>query len=343
MTGAEEETPGPVIRDRRRIDPVTGQAREQGGKGARHAAAKAPGSRRGSPGPGGSRPADAGDGSADGRGGDGGGRERPQAADNGGTSGPDPAAASRAEATLAERTADLQRLQAEYANYRKRVERDRTVVREQALAAVLSGLLSVLDDVGRAREHGELTGGFRSVAESLEAAVAKLGLTTYCDAGDPFDPAIHEALSLTYSPDVTEAVCARVLMPGYKVGDRILRPARVAVAEPADPVGARPGGDASDGPDGPAEAAGAGHDASDEPASAPGTGERTGGRPGGEEPAGGQAAAGAGPAAASDEAAGASKPGAAGATGEAADRVDPAKDHGRRSEAGRGDAPADAG
>jgi molecular chaperone GrpE len=133
---------------------------------------------------------------------------------------------------LAERTADLQRLQAEYANYRKRVERDRLAVREQALANVLTELLPVLDDIGRAREHGELAGGFKSVAESLEAATVKLGLTSYGEDGDPFDPNLHEALMHSYSPDVTDTTCVRILQPGYKVGDRILRPARVAVAEP---------------------------------------------------------------------------------------------------------------
>jgi molecular chaperone GrpE len=133
---------------------------------------------------------------------------------------------------LADRTADLQRLQAEYANYRKRVERDRLAVREQALANVLQGLLPVLDDIGRAREHGELTGGFKSVAESLEGVVVKLGLTAYGETGDPFDPTLHEALLHSYSPDVTEPTCVQILQPGYRVGDRIVRPARVAVAEP---------------------------------------------------------------------------------------------------------------
>jgi molecular chaperone GrpE len=140
---------------------------------------------------------------------------------------------------LAERTADLQRLQAEYANYRKRVERDRAAVREQALASVLSELLPVLDDIGRAREHDELTGGFKAVAEALEAAVTKLGLTPFGEAGEPFDPNVHEALMHSYSADVTEPACVQILQPGYRVGDRILRPARVAVAEPTDPAGAR--------------------------------------------------------------------------------------------------------
>ena len=142
-------------------------------------------------------------------------------------------------AKLAERTADLQRLQAEYANYRKRVERDRVAVREQALASVVSELLPVLDDIGRAREHEELTGGFKAIAEALESTVSKLGLTTFGEAGEPFDPNVHEALMHSYSPDVTEPTCVQILQPGYKVGERILRPARVAVAEPTDPSGAR--------------------------------------------------------------------------------------------------------
>jgi len=125
-------------------------------------------------------------------------------------------------------------VQAEYANYRKRVERDRVAVREQALANVLTGLVPILDDIGRAREHGELTGGFKSVAESLEATTAKLGLETFGDAGEPFDPRVHEALMHSYSTDVTEPTCVQILQPGYRVGDRIIRPARVAVAEPGD-------------------------------------------------------------------------------------------------------------
>jgi molecular chaperone GrpE len=137
---------------------------------------------------------------------------------------------------LAERTADLQRVTAEYANYRKRVERDRVAVREQALANVLSGLLPVLDDIGRAREHGELVGGFKSVAESLESAVAKLGLDSFGEQGEPFDPKVHEALMHSYSPDVSEPTCVQILQPGYRVGDRVLRPARVAVAEPSEPA-----------------------------------------------------------------------------------------------------------
>ncbi len=148
-------------------------------------------------------------------------------------------------AMLAERTADLQRVQAEYANYRKRVERDRAAVREHGAGQRRSRAAPVLDDIGRAREHEELTGGFKAVAEALVAAAGKLGLTTFGEAGEPFDPNVHEALMHSYSSEVTEPTCVQILQPGYKVGERILRPARVAVAEPTDPAGARTAGDAA--------------------------------------------------------------------------------------------------
>jgi molecular chaperone GrpE len=134
---------------------------------------------------------------------------------------------------LAERTADLQRLQAEYANYRKRVDRDRATVREFAVSGVLSELLPALDAIGIARDHGELSGGFKSVADQIQATVTKMGLVTYGQKGDAFDPKIHEALTHTYSQDVAADTCIEIFQPGYKVGERILRPARVAVAEPA--------------------------------------------------------------------------------------------------------------
>ncbi|MFD3582742.1 nucleotide exchange factor GrpE [Streptomyces sp. NPDC058683] len=133
---------------------------------------------------------------------------------------------------LSERTADLQRLQAEYQNYRRRVERDRITVREIAIANLLTELLPVLDDIGRAREHGELVGGFKSVAESLETVAAKMGLQQFGKEGEPFDPTIHEALMHSYAPDVTETMCVAILQPGYRIGERTIRPARVAVAEP---------------------------------------------------------------------------------------------------------------
>ncbi|MEW2490364.1 nucleotide exchange factor GrpE [Streptomyces sp. NPDC048411] len=148
----------------------------------------------------------------------------------------------QARSALTERTGDLQRLQAEYQNYRRRVERDRVAVKEIAVAGLLSELLPVLDDVGRARDHGELVGGFKSVAESLETVVAKLGLQQFGKEGEPFDPTIHEALMHSYAPDVTETTCVAILQPGYRIGERTIRPARVAVAEPqpgASPAAAK--------------------------------------------------------------------------------------------------------
>ena len=284
----EEERQGPVIRDRRRIDPATGQVRDsretdpqRGGpvpaagqhgaeqnKGGQHrpgrhsvsrpgAAAAASGSAAGqgtgpraSSQPRTSGPADQVPGSGNGGGSPAGPGGSAGAGDAGaGDAGRGEAAeraADQAKVMLAERTADLQRLQAEYANYRKRVERDRIAVREQALANVLQSLLPVLDDIGRAREHGELTGAFKSVGESLEGVASKLGLTPFGESGDPFDPTLHEALMHSYSADVTEPTAVQILQPGYKVGERIIRAARVAVAEPADDALAGSGGAAAD-------------------------------------------------------------------------------------------------
>jgi molecular chaperone GrpE len=281
MSPRENQEQGPVIRDRRRIDPATGQVRESGvpgpqrGQGNQHPTGASgprtgPGSQHGADAPGPQRGPGGGSGGAGqasggqprpGRhsvsrpggpgpgvpsaGAAGGGPESQHGADAADTgaadtgragSGDSEARANQAVTMLAERTADLQRLQAEYANYRKRVERDRIAVREQALANVLNELLPVLDDIGRAREHGELSGGFKSVAESLESIMAKLGLTSYGENGDVFDPTLHEALMHEYSDEVTEPTCVRILQPGYRVGDRIIRPARVAVAEPTGEI-----------------------------------------------------------------------------------------------------------
>ena len=294
MNSPEDTNDGPVIRDLRRIDPVTGQVRNPQGRRdgtpgkparpGRHSASKPSGTGTRPAAPGGAAGAQPpGEGGA----GEGSGRpqgqpeaqpgqpqSRPQGRPGGGqpASG-QPAGAPGVESSapggarpgegapassgapgapghpgfqpggpddgglasqLAERTADLQRVHAEYANYRKRVERDRMAVREQALANVLSSLLPVLDDIGRARDHGDLTGAFKSVGESLETIAAKLGLESFGEPGEPFDPLVHEALMHSYSPDVTEPTAVQILQPGYKVGERIIRPARVAVAEPGD-------------------------------------------------------------------------------------------------------------
>jgi molecular chaperone GrpE len=135
-----------------------------------------------------------------------------------------------AEEKLAELTADLQRVHAEYANYRKRVERDRELIKSNAIGGVLAELLSILDDVDRARQHSELDGAFKSVGESLESLVTRLGLERFGTAGEPFDPNIHEALTHEASDEVSEPTVVAVYQPGYRYSDRVLRPARVAVA-----------------------------------------------------------------------------------------------------------------
>ena len=133
---------------------------------------------------------------------------------------------------VASLTADLQRLQAEYANYRKRVDRDRITAHEISTSLVVAELLPVLDDIARAEEHGELTGGFKAVADSLINITTKLGLTKFADVNVAFDPQIHEALMHSTSPDVTETTATQILQPGYKFKDRVIRPARVAVTDP---------------------------------------------------------------------------------------------------------------
>ena len=150
--------------------------------------------------------------------------------------GADPAAA--ADDRVAELTTDLQRVSAEYANYRKRVERDRVAVVEMATAGLLNGLLPLLDDVDRARSHGDLTGAFAAVGEGLESFTAKLGLERFGEAGEPFDPAVHEAvMAAEPDPTATVQVCAMVLSPGFRLsGGRVLRPAKVSVAEPGAPA-----------------------------------------------------------------------------------------------------------
>jgi molecular chaperone GrpE len=143
------------------------------------------------------------------------------------------------KAALAERTSDLQRLQAEYVNYKRRVDRDRDLSRKVTIEGVLKDFLSVLDDVRSAREHDELNGGFKAVAEEIERVTSKYGLETFGEAGDPFNPHIHEALLHAHAEGIDGPTCVEILQPGYRIGDRILRPARVAVAEP-DPNVATP-------------------------------------------------------------------------------------------------------
>jgi molecular chaperone GrpE len=133
---------------------------------------------------------------------------------------------------LAERTSDLQRLQAEYVNYKRRVDRDRDLSRKVGIEGVLKDLLPVLDDLRSARDHGELTGAFKAVGDEVERIAGKHGLVAFGEKGDPFDPHIHEALLHAHATGIDGPTCVEILQPGYKVGDKVLRPARVAVAEP---------------------------------------------------------------------------------------------------------------
>ena len=194
--GSAEEPPV-VVRDRRRIDPRSGEVRA-------HAPAES------------GEPAPAGEGA--------------------GSTGDAELLAmiESLNSAVRERTADLQRLKAEYDNYRRRVDRDRQMVAEQATGRLLGALLPTLDDIGRARDHGDLEGPFKSVAESLEAALEGLGLERFGTVGDEFDPLLHEALMHSYRSDVSTTICVQVFRPGYSFGGRVLRVAQVAVAEPAE-------------------------------------------------------------------------------------------------------------
>jgi molecular chaperone GrpE len=129
-------------------------------------------------------------------------------------------------------TNDLQRLQADFQNYRKRIDKERSESSEIVTGLVLSQFLGALDDIDRAQEHGELSGGFKAVADQLVAVTTKLGLSRFVDTGVAFDPNIHEALMHETSPDVSETQVTRVLRPGYKFKERIIRPAQVIVTDP---------------------------------------------------------------------------------------------------------------
>ena len=139
------------------------------------------------------------------------------------------------EQQLAERTADLQRLQAEYVNYRKRVERDRAIARTMGEASVLRSLLTVLDDIGRAEEHGELEGGFKAVADALQQAVKSHRLESFGTPGEVFDPRLHEALfHAGESSEVDITTIQSVVRTGYRVGNDVIRHAQVGVVDPVE-------------------------------------------------------------------------------------------------------------
>lgn len=138
----------------------------------------------------------------------------------------------RLTAQLAEKDSEVLRARADFQNYRRRRDREFDAAQTTAVTAFVAALLPVLDDIDRAREHEDMSAGFRSVADGLEQQVAKAGVTRFGEAGDPFDPTVHEALMHGYSEEVTEATATVVVQAGYRVGDRVLRPARVMVMEP---------------------------------------------------------------------------------------------------------------
>ncbi|TEA06224.1 nucleotide exchange factor GrpE [Mycobacteroides salmoniphilum] len=210
----DDEREPVTVTDKRRIDPNTGAVREEA------KVAGAAGSATSNP-------------------------EKQAAAAEPGASAPGPAASegdSDVEAKVAELTADLQRAHADFANYRKRVERDRQAVIDSAKASVVTQLLGVLDDLDRAREHGDLESGpLRSVSDKLTAAFEGLGLVTFGAEGDDFDPALHEAVQ--HDGQDGHPVLAAVLRKGYQMGDRVLRTAMVVVGDGSPDDAAKPEGD----------------------------------------------------------------------------------------------------
>ncbi|MDV3135856.1 nucleotide exchange factor GrpE [Mycobacterium sp. 29Ha] len=183
-----------TVTDKRRIDPDTGEIREQSS----------------GPAPWGNRPPEGqGDGPAPGE-----------------FAGESPEEAGKA----AELLSDLQRVQADFANYRKRALRDQQLTADRAKASVITQLLPVLDDLDRARSHGDLESGpLKSVADKLATALEGLGLSGFGDEGDDFDPALHEAVQ--HEGDGTHPVVGTVMRRGYKVGDLVVRHALVGVVD----------------------------------------------------------------------------------------------------------------
>jgi molecular chaperone GrpE len=211
MTDREEQ-PRVVIRDKRRIDPVTGEVRAPAGEQPAGAPPRTP---------------------AQG--------ERMSETDTTQET-PAPPAAGEDVARddvaqqLAERTDDLQRVTAEYANYRRRVDRDRSLVVDQAAERFAAQLFPIVDDIERARDHGDLDGAFKVVADRVLGLLDGLGVTAFGQAGDPFDPALHEAVIHDTSSEVTVPTATTVLRQGYRRGDRVLRTAMVAVTDPESPA-----------------------------------------------------------------------------------------------------------
>ena len=222
----EPEREEPIIRDKRRIDPETGKVRQpQDAEGTEAAS---------------------GDADADG-GGSGPDLAHEELVDVGPADGENLesflsdddldvlSGQSSTDQLAAERLADLQRVTAEYANYRKRTEANREIERERAVGETVKGLIPVLDDLARAEKHGDLEEGsaFATIAAKLRTTVERLGLTPYGEAGDAFDPQIHEAIFQQPNPDVTVDTVADVVETGYRLGSTTVRVAKVVVSVPA--------------------------------------------------------------------------------------------------------------
>ena len=221
MTEREEE-PRVVIRDKRRIDPTSGTVRVPAGDPPVGARAGAD--------PAGEQMSE--QESADGA--------QPTVVD-------DDSAGGGMVRQLAERTEDHQRVTAEYANYRRRVDRDRQLVVDQAAERFATQLFPIVDDIERARDHGDLTGAFKVVADRVLGLLDGLGVEAFGVAGDPFDPALHEAVMHDSSAEVDVPTASTVLRQGFRRGDRVLRTAMVAVTDPEHPLAAAPADAATDG------------------------------------------------------------------------------------------------
>ncbi|MFL6096286.1 MAG: nucleotide exchange factor GrpE [Blastococcus sp.] len=220
MSERDDDAPRVVIRDKRRIDPVTGEVRVPVGEqpaGTRPASTTsdqaAPGEQMSE-------------------------HETP-VVDEAPPVQPAPGEGDLAQ-QLAERTDDLQRVTAEYANYRRRVDRDRSLVVDQAAERFALQLFPIVDDIERARDHGDLTGAFKVVAERVLGLLDGLGVEAFGAAGDPFDPSLHEAVIHDTSSEVGVPTATTVLRQGFRRGDRVLRTAMVAVTDPESPAAAAP-------------------------------------------------------------------------------------------------------
>jgi len=203
MADNEHNEEEPIIRDKRRVDPETGDVREPD-------AAEAP--------------ASAAEGQSD----------QDAAAQ---LSDADQALLDQASIDLvAEMRSDMLRAQAELVNFRSRVERDRAANRDAVIAEVIRSLLPALDDLTRAEAHGDLVEGapMTIVGQKIRGAFEKYGLRQIGEKGEPFDPAFHEAVVQLPSPDVTVNTIADVIEPGYILGERLVRAAKVAVSVPAE-------------------------------------------------------------------------------------------------------------